>query len=181
MGKPFGIIVFGPNGSGKTTLGRELARILNFKHMDHEDYYFRKSEIPYTDARSREDCLNLMITDIEKYGSFVLSACTGDFGEVIPRFYKLAVWISAPMELRIKRVEQRAFYQYGDRVREGGDMYEQQVKFNEYVVLRPLDRIEQWAETLACPVIRIDGTEVWRANAQKIVKRFHAMAAERGW
>jgi len=119
-----------------------------------------------------------MITDIEKYGSFVLSACTGDFGEVIPRFYKLAVWIAAPMELRIKRVEQRAFDQYGDRVREGGDMYEQQLKFNDYIALRPLDRIEQWAETLACPVIRIDGTEDWRTNALKIVKRFYAMSAE---
>lgn len=36
MDKPQGIIVFGANGAGKTTLGRELARILNFKHMDHE-------------------------------------------------------------------------------------------------------------------------------------------------
>jgi len=36
MCKPQGIIVFGANGSGKTTLGRELARILNFKHMDIE-------------------------------------------------------------------------------------------------------------------------------------------------
>lgn len=31
-----GIIVFGANGSGKSTLGRELTRILNFKHMDEE-------------------------------------------------------------------------------------------------------------------------------------------------
>ena len=47
MDKPRGIIVFGANGSGKTTLGRELARILTFKHMDREEYYFEKSEIPY--------------------------------------------------------------------------------------------------------------------------------------
>jgi len=37
-----GILLFGANGSGKTTLGRELARILNFKHIDHENYAFEE-------------------------------------------------------------------------------------------------------------------------------------------
>lgn len=42
MSKLHGIIIFGANGSGKTTLGRELANILNFKHMDVEDYHLEK-------------------------------------------------------------------------------------------------------------------------------------------
>lgn len=87
MNKPHGIIVFGPNGSGKTILERELARILNYKHMDIEDYYLEPSEIPYTAERSREDCLNLMLADIEKYRSFVMTAVTGDFGDTIPLLY----------------------------------------------------------------------------------------------
>lgn len=69
MNKPHGIIVFGANGSGKSTLGRELANILNFKYMDIEDYYFEKSKIPYTIERSHEECLNLMLADIKRYGS----------------------------------------------------------------------------------------------------------------
>ena len=52
MNNSHGIIIFGANGSGKTTLGRELANILNFKHMDIEDYHFKKSEIPYTVERN---------------------------------------------------------------------------------------------------------------------------------
>lgn len=44
MNKPHGIIVFGANGSGKTTLGCELAHLLNFKHMDHEDYHFKNQK-----------------------------------------------------------------------------------------------------------------------------------------
>ena len=32
--------------------------------------YFEKSEIPYTVERSREDCLNLMLADIEKYNEY---------------------------------------------------------------------------------------------------------------
>ena len=173
MNKPRGIIVFGENGSGKTTLGRELARILNFKHMDHEDYAFKKSEIPYTDARSTDDCLNLMLADIEKHRSFVICACTGDFGEIIPQFYQLAVYISAPLELRLKRIEQREYDRFGDRVREGGDMYEQRLKFHDFVTSRSSSRIEKWAQTLVCPVIRIDGTEAWHANAAYIAERFY--------
>ena len=171
--KPRGIIVFGANGSGKTTLGRELARILNFKHMDHEVYAFKESKIPYTESRSDEDCLNLMLADIEKYGSFVISACTGDFGDTITQLYELAVYISAPLELRMERIKQREYDKFGTRVLEGGDMYEQTQKFNDFAASRDLSRIEQWAETLICPVIRIDGALDWRENAANIAKRFY--------
>jgi len=172
MGKTHGIIVFGANGSGKTTLGRELARILNFKHMDIEDYHFEKSEIPYTVERSREDCLNLMLADIEQYRSFVITAVTGDFGDTIPQLYELAVHISAPIELRLKRIKQRGYEQYEKRVLKGGDMYEQNQEFIDFVASRPLEHIDQWAETLICPIIRIDGAEDWRTNAADIAEQF---------
>lgn len=175
MNKPRGIIVFGANGSGKTTLGCELARILKYKHMDIEDYYFESSDIPYTIERSREDCLNLMMADIEKYRSFVMTAVTGDFGDTIPKLYELAVFITAPPELRLERVKRRAYEQHGERVCKGGDMYERQLRFFDFVAKRPLSKIEQWAETLVCPVIRVDGTEDWRVNAANIAKQYREL------
>ena len=153
MSKPHGIIIFGANGSGKTTLGRELASILKFKHMDIEDYHFEKSEIPYTVERSHEDCLNLMLSDINKHQCFVISAVTGDFGDTIPQLYELAVFISAPIEMRINRVEQRENEKHGERIREGGDMYEQHKKFVNFIASRSLSRIEQWETELCCPVL----------------------------
>ena len=72
MSKPHGIIVFGANGSGKSTIARELANILNFKHMDIEDYHFENSEIPYTIERSHEDCLKLMLADISYIVSMLI-------------------------------------------------------------------------------------------------------------
>jgi len=172
MDKPHGIIVFGANASGKKTVGRELARILNYKFMDIIEYHFEKSEIPYTVERPREDCLNLMLADIEKYRSFVISAVTGDFGETIPQFYELAVYISAPLELRLERYRKRAYDQHGKRVLKGGDMYEQTQKFYDFIASRSLTRIEQWAETLTCPIIRIDGAKDWRINAANIANQF---------
>lgn len=173
MSTPHGIIIFGANGSGKTTLGRELAHILDFKHMDIEDYYFRKSEIPYTNARSREECIDLMLADIKKHRTFVISAVTGDFGETVPQFYKLAVYISAPKEIRMKRIKQREVERFGDRVLEGGDMYEQRQRFHDFVASRSLERIEKWAETLMCPMLRIDGTKDYRKTATDIAAHYH--------
>jgi len=172
MNKPRGIIVFGANASGKSTVGRELARILNFKYMRHQDYHFEETEIPYTVERSREDCLSLLLADMEKHGSFVLSAVTGDLGGTIPQYYELAVYVSAPHELRMKRLEQRAYERHGERIREGGDMYEQHLKFVDFVASRPQSRIEQWAETLTCPIIHIDGTEDWHTNAAYVAEQY---------
>lgn len=167
-----GIIVFGANGSGKSTLGRELARILNLKYMDIEDYHFIKSEIPYTVERTREDCLNLMLADIEKHDSFVLSAVVGDFGEEISSMYNFAVFISAPLETRIERIKQRAYEQHGERIREGGDMYDQHLKFVDFVASRSLSGIEQWAKTLVCPVIHVDGTKPISENTKIVVEEY---------
>ena len=171
MNDPHGIIVFGANGSGKTTLGRELARLLGFKHMDIEDYCFEQSEIPYTNPRSREDYLKLMLTDIEKHNLFVLSTVMGDLGDIIPKFYQLGVYISAPFEVRIERVKQRTYERYGERVLQGGDMHERELQFLDFVASRPLKKIEQWAETLVCPVIRVDGTEDYKKAAANIAEQ----------
>ena len=50
-----GICVCGLNGSGKTTLAGALAKELNFKHMDIEQYYFISTDNPYSSSRTREE------------------------------------------------------------------------------------------------------------------------------
>lgn len=175
MSQSYGMLIFGANGSGKTTLGRELAHILSFKHLDHEDYCFEKSEIPYAVQRPFDEYTKLMLTDIKKSRGFVLSSVTGDFGEEIRSLYHLAIWLEAPLELRIERIKQRNLNNFGDRACEGGDMYEQQKKFVDFVATRSLERIERWAETLMCPVIRIYGTEDYRKTANDIATRYNKM------
>ena len=172
MSEPRGIIVFGPNGSGKTTLGRELARLLNFKYMDIEEYHFSKSDIPYTAVRQREECLALMEADIDKHGSIVISAVTGDLGDAIFKMYELAIWVTAPLELRLERVERRIREQHEERVGPGGDMHDQHIRFMDFVASRSLSKIEKWAQTLACPVVHIDGTKDWRVSAEEVAKIF---------
>lgn len=169
---PRGIIVFGPNGSGKSTVGRELARLLNYKYMDIEDYHFIKSEIPYTKERSRDECLNLMLNDIKKHEYFVISAVTGDFGDEIVSMYDFGVFITAPLETRIERVKKRAIKKYGNRVSEGGDMYKANIEFVNFVKSRSLTKLGQWSETLICPIIHVDGTKAISENVNWIKQQY---------
>lgn len=167
-----GIIIFGANGSGKSTLAREVANILNYKHMDIEEYHFIESEVPYTKTRTQEECINLMLQDINIYKNFVLSAVTGDFSDEIESMYSLAVLLTAPLEIRIDRVNNRAFEQHGERLNEGGDMYKQHLEFVEFVRTRTPDRIAQWKTKLKCPVIAIDGTIPISENIELIVQEY---------
>jgi 2,3-bisphosphoglycerate-dependent phosphoglycerate mutase len=158
MSDPRGILVCGLNGAGKTTLARELAQLLGYKHMDIEDYYFLPSDIPYTRSRSHEECISLMLADIEKHPNFVLSAVIGDFGEEVIKRFDLTIIACAPLDVRLARVLKRDFSRFGNRVLEGGDLYEQQLAFRGKVAARPADYTEQWAKKLSCPVIHIDST-----------------------
>lgn len=155
---PKGIIVFGLNGSGKSTTAREIAKLLNYKHMDIEDYHFIKSDIPYTKERTREECLKMMLEDIKEHENFVLSAVTGDFGDEIESLYELGVFLTAPHSTRIERVKQRGLGKFGDRVKKGGDMYQANEKFMNFITSRTHTGIEKWIESISCPIIHIDGT-----------------------
>jgi len=172
-----GIVVFGANGSGKTTLGRELARVLGFQRMDVEDYYFEESEIPYTVSRSKNEVIKLMLADIERYGSFVLSGVTGDYGEKIASMYEFAVFLSAPRHTRLERIKSRNEEKYGKRVAEGGDMYEREQKFMEFARTRDLSIIDDWSKTLACPILRLDGAKAIADNTQFVVEQYKLIAS----
>jgi thymidylate kinase len=100
-----------------------------------------------------------MLADIAKHPKFVLSAVDGDFGDAITSRFALAVWLDAPRDVRLERVKERSFAKFGDRVLAGGDLYEQEQSFFDFIAGRSESSIERWANTLACPIIRVDGTK----------------------
>lgn len=163
-----GILVFGANGSGKTTLGHELAQKFNCKHMDVEDYYFLPSDIPYTVSRTKDEAIPLILADIEKYCDFVLSAVTGDFGEKIISKFDFAVCLTVPRGIRIDRIRKRRIEKYGGRLLPGGDMYDNNERFIEFAAMRPLDKIDDFARLLNCPVFYLDGTQPVEQPINKI-------------
>ena len=77
--------------------------------------------------------------------------------------------------MRIKRIEQREYEKHGERIRKGGDMYEQHLRFIDFVGTRSLSRIEQWATEVSCPILRLDRTKDISKNAELIMKKYLAM------
>lgn len=153
-----GIIVMGLNGSGKSTICRELADLLNYKRMDVEDYYFLDSDIPYTNSRTQEEVKQLMLDDIRIHHNYVLSSVGCNWGSEIVATIKLAVILHAPLEVRLERINHRELTRFGNRVLEGGDMYESQKQFRDMVISRSAEDIKQQAYSLICPVLEIDAT-----------------------
>jgi len=169
----YGICICGLNGSGKTTLGAALAERLGYKHMDVEDYYFTRADNPYVSARTRDEVEVLLLEDIKQNPCFVFSAVNGNMNSEINSCYDIVVYLEVPLELRMKRIRQRAFDKFGDRVLPDGDMYEQEEKFFEFAEKRSPEKIEEWLQTLTCRVVRLDGTKAVEYNVQTLIDRIN--------
>ena len=176
MDKPHGIMVFGASGSGCTTLGRELARLLDFKHFDTDDYFFEQNNPP---IEMKERPLNERISLLRPLllkCNFVLSGCIREWGGAFDSMLSMAVFLITPTDVRIERADQRTFNRLGNRIRLGGDLYIQHRKFIDYIATydnggmktRSLASQTAWANGLTCPVVRVDGTLDWRVNAENL-------------
>ena len=176
-----GIIVFGASGSGTTTLGKELARLLGFRHFDLDDYYWRwDTELPFTVARPRAERIGKLLGDMERCPHFVLSGSLGTWSEPFIPLLDLAVFATAPAAVRVERLHARELSRYGDRIRAGGDMHSEHKGFldwaEQYDTMEPPERClklhEKWIESLICPVLRVDGTIAIEENAEIIMNQY---------
>ncbi|MCM2280803.1 MAG: hypothetical protein NDI61_03040 [Bdellovibrionaceae bacterium] len=67
------IHIFGASGSGTSTLGRFLSEKLQVHHFDSDDYYWKKTNPPFTDSYPIPERQRLMLQDMEGVDSWVLS------------------------------------------------------------------------------------------------------------
>lgn len=150
-----GILICGCNGCGKTTLGRALAGRLGVRFLDIEDYFFphHNPDYPYREARSREEAVALLTADTAGEQPFVLAAVKPDFGPQMESRYLCAVLLSAPGEVRARRLRERSFGRFGERMRPGGDLYEAEEQFFRGAAVLSPEEVARWAEGLACPLI----------------------------
>ncbi len=171
-----GIIVCGLNGTGKSTLGKALAEKLHFYFIDNEDLYFPKIDPAYIYAspRTREEVEKLLFNEIEKHENFVFASVKGDYGETIYPFFQYAILIDVPKDIRMKRVKNRSFQKFGNRMLLGGDLYEQEKCFFDLVKSRAENTVEKWIQSLNCPIIRIDGTKPIEENINLVIKQIQS-------
>lgn len=171
---PFGIAICGANGCGKTTLGHALSKELSIHHMDIEEYYFDNGIRSYSNPRSRDEVVKLIQRDIIKNDGFIISAVNCNLSEKINKCYRLVVYMYAPLEVRMERIKNRSYQQFGKRMEIGGDLYEQEQKFFEFVQNESECKTEEtvaWINTLSIPVLQIDGTKSIKEIVKEIIKQ----------
>ena len=87
--------------------------------------------------------------DIRKSRRFLFSAVRGDLGGELSSLYRLAVVLSAPQTVRLRRLRQRSYDRFGARLLEGGDLYAQEEAFFRFAAERsPLDAVS-WLDALS--------------------------------
>gem|GEM_PF-333789 len=178
-----GIIIFGAPGSGTTTIGKEVAKQLGFQHFDLDDYIWRfDTKIPYTISTPCEERIQLLMNDISKFPHFVMSGSMDSFNAPFVSLFDLAVYNTAPVEIRAERFRTRELARWGDRVLPGGDMYEALHQGDYLAIARQYEisgppyanrkMHEQWAAILPCSVLSIDGTLPVAENVALIIDQY---------
>jgi len=181
MNNIHGIMIFGASGAGTTTLGRELARLLNFKHHDLDDYVWEPTNPPYLKERTHDERVVLLRPALKN--NFVLSGCLREWGGAFDSHLAMAVFIKTPTSLRLERLEMREFERYGKRIKPGGDLHPRHQEFISYVATydsggmntRSLASQGAWAKTLSCPVVEVSGVDDFHKTAKMLVLRYEAI------
>lgn len=175
-----GIMIFGLPGSGKTTLGRLVAQQLGILFVDIDEYIWRNdTEIPFTAMYSRSEKISRLMEAISKTDRFVMAGSMDSFHEHFDSFFSLAVHLTAPAQVRVTRVHLREQSLLGDRILEGGDLYEDHQRYLADVASYDLGggstslaTHTQWAKTLPCPVLKLDGSADLQLNADIIAEKY---------
>ena len=161
------IHIVGASGAGTSTLGQALEREYGYKWLDTDNYFWQPTDPPFIKSRPRKERIKLLTADIEKYSRCVISGSLGGWGDIFISRFDLVVFIDVSTDIRIERLTKREYERFGERVREGGDMYENHISFIEwaknYDTMEPPERCrklhEEWFEKLSCPLLRVDGTK----------------------
>ncbi|WP_439357465.1 hypothetical protein [Bradyrhizobium sp. DASA03007] len=161
------IHLMGASGSGVTTLGRALADRLALPHHDSDDYFWLPTVPPYQTTRLTSERLRLMREMFLPRIDWVLSGSVTGWGDEFVPFFDLVVFVTAPREMRLKRLRAREAAHFGtDAVAPGGWRHDETEDFIEWASHyeagdregRNLAKHEMWLAGLSCPVVRVDGS-----------------------
>ena len=176
---PRGIIIFGSAGAGKTTLGKIVAQRLNYPYFDIDDYIWRKdTDIPFQVMYSREEKAGRLLEAISKHEHFVMAGSMDSFNAPFVPLFDLAAHISAAPEIRAARIHKRELAIFGARILEGGDMYEEHRRFLDSASRYEADGSPclkthlEWADTLPCKVLYLNGEDELKENVKLIVDTY---------
>ena len=146
---------------------------IGYRFIDIEDLYFSKDDpdYKYNDPRSKKEVTELLNKMIAEDSRFVFASVKGDYGDMLLDSLDCAVVIDVPKGIRLKRVYDRSYEKFGERILPGGDLCERESSFFSAVEARSDDYVTGWLENAVnCPVVHIDGTLPVEENVEKLAR-----------
>ncbi len=177
------ILLFGASGSGTTTLGNEIAKRTNFKHLDADDYYWKKTIPPYQEKIPLSERNENLKAHFNTYKNVVVSGSLVSWGKEWETAFDLAVFIQMENTKRMERLKKRESQRYGEKLLTDKKTQQNSKAFlawaNQYENPnfngRSLKVHNNWIKLLNCKVIRIDGAIELPKKAALITKEIETI------
>jgi len=170
------IIVCGGNGAGKSTLGKALAEEACVPFLDIEDYWFpcKNPDYPYAAPAPQAEVKMRLLSDMHTHPRFVFAAVKGTDPE-ITALLTCAVFLEVPKALRMKRIRERSFRRFGNRILPGGDLYREEEAFFRMAERKSENHVPSWLRTAGLPVIHADGTKPIGENVRYLMEKLNLL------
>ncbi|MBK8946660.1 MAG: adenylate kinase [Ignavibacteriae bacterium] len=174
------LYILGASGSGVTTLGQLLAIKLGIKYFDSDDYFWIKTEPPFTQRRDPNKRNKLIIKDLRQTENWILGGSIIHWGgNLFPRF-DLIIFLYLPNKIRLERLKKREFERYGNiiftdekRLKQFSDFITWATDYdnNTGIANRTLKAHQIWLRKSESPILEIIGNKTLDEKLELILEK----------
>lgn len=173
------IHILGASGSGTTTLGKELSKALGYVHLDTDDFYWEKTDPPYSKPRPIELRRELLIKKMNRNPKWILTGSLVGWGDMFIPDFDLVVFLWIPSDLRIQRLHARERLRYGSQIDIGGEKHKSFITFIDWASMydtgdesiRSRKLHELWLKDITCDVLRLEGKFELEKKVHHVITR----------
>lgn len=176
------VLIFGASGSGTTTLGKEIEKRTDFKHLDVDDYYWKKTNPPFQEKKPLTERNENLKVDFKMFDKVVVSGSMVSWGKEWETAFDLAVFIRLENTERMRRLKKREVERYGKRLLTDKKIQNNSKAFLEWANQyenanfdgRSLKVHNDWIKLLDCKIVRLNGENELNKNVERILSEIKA-------
>lgn len=157
----------GASGAGATTLGDYFLKNNDgFLHLDSDDYFWEKTELPFHEARIDDERNFLFEKDFYSKENVIVTGSIFHWNTNYKDLFDLVVLLYIPQELRMQRLSEREISRYGDKILFDEKLNTKYKAFlawaaeydvEENISSRSLRQQKQWLTEIQCATLFMDG------------------------
>ena len=170
------VLVMGGPGSGTSTLGRALAKMINARHLETDDYQWQQDPQGHAVFQIKTDLVHraqALVRDLQYSGPIVVSGSLDGWGSSVEDNFDLVVFLVLDTRLRLQRIRERDAHQFGkvDQVfLEWAAGYDDGNRPG-----RSRASHEKWLAARSQPLLRIQGDLSLEAQLEKVLQALAAI------